>query len=669
LPLFFPPAARLPEWHPDADWAERLFPTVPAWWVGTRVAALLFAAVWFARSLATLPPEFTAITPAAPPSRTTERAALFSALALLLVAPWVPAMPPLACLFYALVLFLPAACLRAGVPSTRNQSSEPNRHRLLPVAASGAVIAAWLVVALVRERSGLEATRAVDHWRAFVDALLFLAGGGNFLADLYDREIPHLGAVPFLFQGVPFAQVGLGTLSLASVQAHQMCWLAVAAGGLAWLAAKTIAPLAAPFVAASFLASPFTHLMAVAPAPFVFGPVVTVALLAAWLAFTQRHSHAALASAGPLAGLAIHYPSVVPVVAVVGIDFLRRLPPSWATHRASWVTGALALVAAVIPAAPHLFDFSSSGHFLLFHGNAAWLDVALLGQGSVRLMEEGRAVDVRRFTDIVAGALLAPLAHSRLHIRIWGDTIFDPVTSVFFALGWMTCFRFARQSALARALLILWIATLLPSFVSPVDRVDIIHSVSLAVPVALLAALGLGQVLTALPARLTVAVALGAAGASWLSGHTLVHRVNPRILAASAPGLALESLTPGGHDRAVLLDYPARYHADTRWLYVGPMSAYAGGRPAGYFRLPEDHALAVEEFLAAHKDLVFWSPGLEQDFSLARRICADQPSATMFLLHDRAGLGKAWAARLGGAFWEPALPRDRWRAVPCDDVP
>ncbi len=561
---------------------------------------------------------------------------------------------------------MPALLLRsAPIAATRATT------RRCPGAALGAplvVVAVWVAWSLAGEVGGLEASRTVDQWRAFVDALLFAARRGNLLAERYDTELSNLAALPFLFQGPPFWALGLGEPSLPSLQLHQVLWLAVAGLSLAAITASFLGPLPAAFAAASFLFSPFTHLMAVSAAPFVFGPVMTVALLLAWRSFARTASPAALAAAGPLAGLAALYPSMIPIVAAVGLHFLARLRSTWSALHGAWVAGAVGLFAAVLPAFFHVFSLAEAGHYLSFHGKAAYLDLALLGQASVLLMEEGRTMDIRRPADIAIGALLAPFAHSRLHIRIWGDTIFDPLTSLLFAFGLATSIHSLPRNPNARTMLGLFVASLVPSFVSPVDRVDVVHSVALAIPVALIAAAGLANVLDHLMPTLRLPAALVAALLSALSGHWLVHRVNPYILSASATGIALESLAPAEEERAVFLDYPAGFHPDVRWLYVGPMTAYAGRRPVGYWRW-QGSTLPVQQFLRDGKDLVFWSPGLEHDLAVSRSLCAQVPGVTLFELRDPAALGRVWAANLSTARWEPRLEGGRWRLVGCGELP
>ncbi|GIW45062.1 MAG: hypothetical protein KatS3mg077_2344 [Candidatus Binatia bacterium] len=665
LPLFWPPVARLPEWHADASWLARLFPDVPSWWVALRLLALWIAAGWFAWRYGSSPPALaSASPPGSRPKRWQEGGAIGASAVVLLLSFWMHQGRSMASLLYVAALFVPGFLL-ARLPSSRaRQAPDPSPGRMPPAAWAFSVVAAWVIVFLVMERGSLEATRAVDQWRAFVDALHFVNGEGNYLADRYDPELPNLSALPFVFQGLPSWQLGLASVSLASLQVHQMFWLAAAALGLATVVSKLFGPVPAAFAAAGFLWSPLTHLFAVSPAPYLFGPVMTVALLLLLERFYVRGSRCALANAGPLAGLALGYPSMAPLVAVAGVLFLRRLRATWRTHRAAWIAGGCGLVAALLPARVRVFSLEETGHLLSFHGNAAWLDLSLLGQSSLRLMEEARAVDIRRSADIALGALLAPFAHSRLHIRLWGDTILDPLTSVAFAFGCAVCLRFLRQSPLARVLVALWAGMILPSLVSPVDRVDIVHSVSFAVVVAVIAATGLAQIFQRLPQTARVPAGCAVLIFASVAGHVLQHRVNPRILASSATGLALESVAAEDVPRVVVLDYPSGFHPDVRWLYVGPMTAFARNVPVGYLRL-ESGTVPVPQLIADGKELVFWSPGLDQDLLVTDHICRHWPAAELFVIFDPAHLGQVRVARLAGAQWIPKLSRERWQVTLC----
>ncbi|MCX8072308.1 MAG: hypothetical protein N3C12_07650 [Candidatus Binatia bacterium] len=663
LPLLWPPPAQFTEWNPQAHVLGRLFPGVPTWWIATRLSALLLCTCLFARFYLRPFEDAAEFHPTPSVAAWQERVALGLAVALFVAAPWVKHAGLPGQLAFLAGLFVPALCLWS--PSPRPQQSAPTAVALLrPQLPVVLVTVAWVGFFVGVELGSLEATRAVDQWRAFVDALQFAARNGKLFGERYDAELPNLGALPFLFQGVPLWQLGLVEPSLASMQLAQMSWLAVAAAGLALLATRIGGALPALIGTTGFLFSPFTHYLAVLPAPFVFAPVVTVALLLAVWRFRLNGSRASLVCTGPLAAFGLTFPSVVPIVGVAGLAVLARWPSTWRTHRLTWVAGALIFSAALLPAIPEVFSLREGTHHFSFHGIAASLDRALLGQGSVLLMERSRSVDIRRPLDIVLGALLAPFAHPRLHIRLWTDAIFDPFTATLFALGLLACVHNFKRSATARELLILFLAALSPAFVSPVDLVDMVHAVSLGVPVALIAALGAGQILAHIPDATRPLVAALTSLGCCTAGALLSHEIPQRWLCASSTGIAFESLAPRDAPRAVVIDYPAGFHHDVRWLYVGPMTAYGWALPVGYLRLEQPH-LPVDQLVADGKDLVFWSPGLEEDFNVRKSLCRFYPGVVLFQVWDRAGLGHVWAARLSEAPWEPRVHARRWRLVAC----
>lgn len=185
----------------------------------------------------------------------------------------------------------------------------------------------------------------------------------------------------------------------------------------------------------------------------------------------------------------------------------EHLPPE--TARRGQMPGprlvALAPGAALAPAALNVLPAAQMSQHFAFHGTLDLRDPAPLGQRPVRAFEAARAATGTRSIDIVIVALLEPFANPRIHIRLWGDAIFDPPGSTLLAVGLATCLRCAALWADARLLLSFLLFALSLAFVSPVDRVDIVHAVAMPVPVALLAAAGfavLPRLLAAvLPAR------------------------------------------------------------------------------------------------------------------------------------------------------------------------
>jgi hypothetical protein len=263
--------------------------------------------------------------------------------------------------------------------------------------------------------------------------------------------------------------------------------------------------------------------------------------------------------------------------------------------------------------------------------------------------------------------VLAPFAHPRIGIRLWGDAIFEPLGAALIAIGIVACVRAARRSSAARVLLAFFGAALCPAFVSPVDVVDIVHAVAIPVPAALLAAAGFAVIQRRLKwrgRRRRGAVAI-ATTAICVGGTVLFDVVNPRILSGSSHGIMFRALRVEDADRVVVLDYAKKLGPDVRWLMTGPVTAFAGPRPVGFFEyaggpLPQE-ALAEER-----KDLLFWSPGLEDDLSVTRAVCAQWPESMLYEIWDEARLGRVYAAGVDARKWEPRAPRDRWRSWRCD---
>lgn len=661
-PLYWPPPATLPAWEAEAGFIARLFPGVPGAWIVLRLLALVAGtALWIALLRPVLPEP-----PIAPSWRFAHRcwrarAAVGWATLLVVATPWVHSFSLSLQLAFLAALFVPALLLRQPSALQPLRAQAPQVFRL--IAPPLIVVAVWATRFLWLDAGGVEAAIAVDQWRAFVAALRFVAEGKNFWTDRYDPEFPGLGGAVFLSQGVPLWALGLIPPSLESMQWAQMATTALAALVLAWLVGARFGGLAAALAVAGFLFSPYMHFATIAPSPFVFAPAVTILLLACWNSFRATGSQAALAAAGPIGGLALTHPSLIPAAGFLGLLFLSRLRGKWSSCRVGIICATAGLLATFFPTVPNVFNVREMMHHLAFHGNAAWLDLTLLGQRTILLMAEGRMEDVRQWPGIVAGAFLSPVAHSRLHIRLWGDGIFDPVTAVLFTCGFATALFAARHSMEAREMLGLFLAALAPAFTSPVERVDIVHAAALPVPVVLLAARGFA----AASLRVSPGLRAGVVALACLAGEILVHIVNPRILSASAVSIAFESLRPQDAPRAVLLDYPADFSIDVRWLHVGPLSAHGWREPVGYLRL--DGAVVPAEVLVADgKDVTFWSPGLEEDLRLARSLCERWPHLALFRITDRAQLGFVWAAGLGSTRWKPGLERSRWRRVECREI-
>jgi hypothetical protein len=662
-PLFWPPGPAPADLVPDAGIVARLFPGVPPWWVVMRLVAL--AAMTAMLSGVRLPIG-DALRPHGPAAASRLRP-LALAVALLHAgsAPWASRLGPAGQVAYLAMLGVPALLLASTREATGAPRGRRRPWRAVPVAT---VIVVWIAARLATDLGSLRVADVVDGWRGFVDIVRFASRGKNLVTDLFDPELPGVGAAMLVFHGLPLYRAGLAPATFQAVQVCQIVWLAVAAAGLGWLTRLVVGPRVAVVAVAALLFAPYTRFVAVFPGPFLVGPLYGTAIALAAVLACRHRSEAAVAALGACAGIAVAYPGLLPTVAFFVAVTAWRLRGSRRSMGFGIAAGLASFAATVVPALANVLTPGRMLQHFRPHGAVALLEPALLGQLPVGAFEQARASMVARPLDVVVGALLEPFANARTSIRLWGDAIFDPITAAAIAIGLVACVRAVRRSPNARLLLGFFAAALCPAFVSPVDRVDVVHAVVLPVPAALLAALGVATLRSALRsagrhARATLVAAVLVCG----GGTLLFDVVNPKILGASSVGIAIRSVAPPDAARVVVLDYPRASSVDVRWLYTGAMTAYAGARPIGFLELPR--AFAPSELAAEGKDLLFWSPGLERDLAVSKLVCAQWPSAVVYELADDAGLGHVHGARLGEVDWTPRRPLATWRSARCPAPP
>jgi hypothetical protein len=491
----------------------------------------------------------------------------------------------------------------------------------------------------------------------------YVVRGGNPLTEGLGPDLPGVPATPLVLQGLPLFRAGVLPLGIGWIQTFQTLWLAVSAAGIAALARALLGPGVALVAAAVFLVAPYTRFVALSPWPYVVGPLLTTAMLLCVLTACRRRSQAALAALGPLAGLALAYPPLVPPTVLVLATLLFGLRGRWRGMEAGAVAAVASFVAAVAPAPPYVFSLGTMAeeHFRL-QGRLALLEGVAMGQLPIDgTVEAARATVVRRPLDVVAGALLAPFAVARTSLRLWGDALFDPVGTVLLAIGCAAAVRSALRSPVAVLLLLLLLAAVAPAFVSNVDRTHLMRALALPVPAALLAAAGAGVLARVLGARTGRRIAVVAVSLVVAGGTLLFDVVNRRLLGASSLGLVFRALEPRDLGRALVLDYPAT-NPDAHWLLTGPIAAFAGRQPVGYYGYGGGE---LPDMAADGKDLVFWSPGLEQELGVRSAVCARWPAATLYEIRDDARLGRVHAAQLAGLPWTPHRPAATWSASPC----
>lgn len=673
LPLFFPPStAALGVPTPSDAWLlTRIFPGVPAWWVGARLAALAAAALlWVggerrARLVAALPTGEGAMH--APAGATSARAGAprgalawaavgLAALHCALV-PFAGGLGPAGQLAYLAGLAAPAAVLAWSERLVAWPSAAAWRAAL-PTAI---VIALWIAARLATDLASPRAADVVDGWRGFLDTARAAQDHKNVLTDLYDPKLPGVSGVLFVLQGVPFFQAELAAFSLRAVQAFQIVSVAATAALVALLARVLVGRGVAALAAAVFLFAPFTRFVTFFPGPFVAGPLYAVAVALAALLAVRRRSAAGCAALGAAAGVALGYPGVVPLAGIVVAWALWSLRADLGRLVPGIVAGLLSFAAIVLPAVPKVFTPSRMGMHFRWDGLITVIDAGLLGQIPVAATPAAYEGVAQRPLDVVVSALLAPFANPRVAIRLWGDALVDPIGAVLIAIGLAACVWSLRRAWIARVLCVVSVVVIAPAFVSPVDVANVAYAVVLPVVAALVAAAGARVVVGGAPVR-AVAAALVAAVA--IGGSLLFDVVNPRVLPASSFGVMFEVTDPAALDRVVVLGYGPGFVRPTKTLYTGPITAFAGLKPVGYFEYDAGPLPAVD-FAAEQKDLLFWSHGYDRDVPIAAAICTAWPDATFYEITDRAGLGRVHAARLGAVPWEPRAAADRWRTRTC----
>jgi hypothetical protein len=662
-PLFWPPAsAPLGAVVPaDASLLQRIFPSVPASWVAVRLLALAAGAV-----LLTGPaPLGTARLVSAATSTTAIAHARVLALGVALVhvcvVPWAARLGPGAQTAYVLALGAPALVL--ALPGwIRHPRFRELGVRALPAAI---VIVAWVLARLVTDPGSPRLADVVDGWRGWLDDLHFVGERKNVLTDLFDPGLPGLGGVLLLFHGAPLFESGVLPLTFRSVQVFQIASMALCAMLVAVVSELLVGRGVSAIAVAVLLFAPYTRFVTLFPGPFLAGPIYVAAVAACVLVACRTRSEAAVAALGGAAALGLTFPGAVPAVAVLVGCAAWALRRSWRELAIACATALASFAAVVVPAAATVLRPGDLRAHFRWDGLISIIDGNLLGQLPLRDRAPAWAGVSPRPVDAIVSALLAPFAHPRIAIRLWGDAIFDPVGGALIALGVVACLRSLRRSAAARLLLAVYLAALLPAFASPVDVVDVVHAGALPIPAALLAAAGFAAIRRSAAPRVRASVAAAiVAAAACVGGTLLFDVVTPRILSASSFGIMFQALRPDDASRVVVLSYGPGFVRPTRTIFAGPITAFGGPKPVGYFEY-DDGDLPVDGFAAEGKDLLFWSHAYDRDVGVADAICRQWPAAVLYEIRDVAGVGRVHAARVGTAPWAPRDAAGRWTTSDC----
>jgi hypothetical protein len=381
----------------------------------------------------------------------------------------------------------------------------------------------------------------------------------------------------------------------------------------------------------------------------------------------ERRSPPAIAAFGTLAGVGCSHPGTLPFTVCIAAAALWSATRPPKLPAALIAVGLLCFAATVYPGLPTLTALRSMQQSYT-RATMPWLELeaAVTGQlppaEAQQMLYSGRGEE----TDIVAGAVLAPLAIPRTAIRLWGDALFDPIGGSLAVCAIAACLLALRRAPLARAMLAALVVAMLPGVLSSYDRTSLVRMSILPTLMALFAGLGFELARRRYFAAwrpLPLAAALTASAA--VAGLLLFDVVTPRLLRGSAFGIALEAMGRGAQlDDVAFLDHR---EWEFNWLgRIGQTAEVIRDEPIRVVRYASAEDLDGVDDGRTRTRLLFWTPGLEAYHAIARHICARWPQARIYTLVDRPGCSRVFAALLSGAeAWQPSLSRDRWSAHGC----
>lgn len=647
LPLWAPPPAQpiFPP-LPDATLLDRLFPGVPAWWIILRLACLgLGAALLAWRSGAADLDLRPLSTPVPPPRRLALRAAFVLAACLAAAACLAHSFSRPLQLAFALALPLPPLVTLAGqrVPVWRRPGNTAKSVL--------AIVALWGVLIVPSTWRSPWIANIADNLGPLNMVVTANDPSFNFLVDTIRPA--QTGLFLLLEGGGWLGLLGLEP-SLAIVAALNLAWLALTALILGALAARVIAPAAAPIATAFFLFSPSAQMMALLLGPLFVGPLLGGSLLLLLDHARRRSSAPSFLGAASITGFMATFPSMTPAAALAGLGLIavawrRRLPPLVVA------TAALAASAVVLPGLPSMVALREIVDFYaVTSGQWSTLEAASFGWlNPERVRLQLVAGWSGRFDPLLA-SLTLPFAAPRTAMRVLGDVLYDPTGTVFATIGMFACLFAARPLPLALlGLLGLSLAAgLLPGY----DRVSAMRLILLPLPMTLLACIGfltLRRVLTAGAATTRAGLAcalLIALGGTWLG-----RVVQPSVLAQSVVGMVLE-VEAANPDRASLALLPrgVDMSGGTVFLDQIPRQPVAWLAYDGSIELPP----------VAETTIWLWPPAVEERSPVAAIAC--QRGAQLVELVDRSRSSRLYAAHFTAATnWRIPAGYGR-RELPCD---
>jgi len=556
---------------------------------------------------------------------------------------------------WLVALLLPPVII--GLRATRpvpasSRASASAQAWLLPIV----VWFLWRVAALP---AALRAADASDTWLALQRVQLVAAGEAALLTDSF---LPGATNAYMLLEGIPLLAMLDITPSFTTLRWAHAIWTVVAALALGDVLRRRLGVAVAAAGVTAFLFSPFMLHTCYSTLPIFLGPLFTVVLL--WLVERAALERCAWATAmiGPVAGLAATVPALVPVAGlavatgVVAGGARRELRPA----AVCLVLGFAAALAPSVPSpdtvARMIADYTT--------GSAVWLALErlLMGQLSPVFIVEAWRGGTPGILDVPVGALLSPWLAARTPMRLFGSSLFDPLTAVTFGVGIVSVLRCARGRREAIWLLLLLACAVAPGLLSSYDRPSHTRLFCAPVAISLIAAVGLSSLLSAAVGRrwrahATVAWLVAVA----LLGAGLFDHFDARRLERSFLGVALAaSRTIDAPARVVR--YPDR--DASAWMHFDLIVATFGEDTTEVVDLD----VAAARIAAEPAAVWFVSPGLEQFSSAVRALCAVRPAARVAVLHDATGFSRAFAVRHGSDGWPTKLvPPDR--IVPCSAWP
>lgn len=660
LSQFFPPATQPAATGANLDLIGRLFPGVPAAWMLMRLACLAVGAACIA--LATRPADFPRLPPRATESVPLRRAYMIVALAMVATQVTLAAvagdLPRSLQLTYVALFVLPAATLALG--ERRKSGAVPHVQREAIVFAAIALL--WFAIQVGVGWESPRRASMVDTWDWNP---IWAAAQPRF--NLINGQVhPGVTALHAVLHGAGILGASGELVPFGWIQTVQAAWLIVAAWALWRTGTLLIGPGTGLVAASALLFSPFGSLAFFGRQPIFFGPLtIGVAMLLALDVHMHRRA-SSLALLAAVVGVAVTQPITAPyclaIAALTALSLVRR---PW-MPLPTLVIPALTLLAAGA-ALPPLTDLGGMmRRFATSAGSWTALEAVIFGQAIPSAVQAAWEGPVRPLDRMIWAALM-PFATPRTPIRLLGDSAYDPVGAALAAVGIAVCLRSWRHN---RTALLALASAILAGLISSYDRPSIARMLAMPVMVALLAGVGFEALRRELRRSIDPLLAcLPVCAAIALGGIVLFNVTNLTILASSTQELTIRALgNDGATPAAVYLDpmlsvAPEAPTARLPWLQTDAVFADFP-RPSVQV-IPFAGPSVLKRGDMAVAPLLFWSPALETMEKISADVCGIWPDASIYVIVDRAGLSRVYAANPGLDTWTPHLPPSQWTRSRC----